>query len=433
MIYPFMIRDRIPGQAGILRRLATIGAIAAVSAAAGACDGLFDVDNPVDILESDLDDPRSIPALSNSAEAAVVDAYGASLVYGELPGDGAIHIATNQGNLALDRGSLEEFNERAEELYNSMAAARWAATEVTRRLVALVEDPAKNAAVGRSYYWDALARITLADLHEEVPFDGGPPNTPAQVYEGAIQLLQSAADVSAAAGAQAYVAAAYATMARAYRSLYFETGETDITHFDRARAAAELALAAGPELRLDARYQPPGSSNRGYTSWDIGVFYDIMGDGYANQLDPVSGTRDPRIVHAEWSGLMSTFGDSVFQQLKYPGRESPVRVSSWQEAELIIAESHLLSGDPQGALPHINAVRAAAGLPDFTATGAQEVRDQLIYERKTEFWLELRRWQDMRYYDIVPERWDPAMKEEGVDRRFPVSLRERSTNPHYTG
>lgn len=429
----FMMKSTLPMGGQLLRRLGTAALLLGAPLVTTACDGLFDVDNPVDILEKDLDDPRSIPALANSAEAAVVDAYGASLVYGELPGDGAIHIATNQGNLALDRGALQDFNERAEEVYNSMAAARWAATEVTRRLVSLVDDPSKHPAVGRSYFWDALARITLADLHEEVPFDGGPPNTPAQVYQGAVTLLQQAADVSAAAGASEYVAAAYATMARAHRSLYFETGANDLAHFDRARAAAELALQADAELRIDARYSPPGSSNRAYTSWDIGVFYDIMGDDYANQVDPVSGERDPRINHAPWSGLMSTFGDSVFQQLKYPNRESPVRVSSWQEAELILAEAELLGGDLAQAAAHINNVRAAAGLPDFGGGTAQEVRDQLLYERRTEFWLELRRWQDMRYYGIVPERWDPAMKEEGVDRRFPVSLRERSTNPHYTG
>lgn len=417
--------------AGAFRWLRSAALLLALPIGTAGCSGLFDVDNPVDILEEDLDDARTIPALANSAEAAVVDAYDISLVYGELPGDGAIHIATNQGNLALDRGVLGEFNERAEDVYNSMASARWTATEVTRRLVSLVEDAASDPAVGRAYYWDALARITLADLHEEVPFDGGPPNTPAQVYEGAIALLQQAADVSAAAGATDYVAAAYATMARAHRSLYFETG--DPGHFDRARAAAEAALQTDPAIRLDARYSPPGSSNNAFTAWEIGVFYDIMSDDYANQIDPVSGERDPRIVHAPWSGLMSTFGDSVFQQLKYTGRDSPTRVSSWQEAELILAEYHLLTGDLDQAAAHINDVRAAAGLPPFAGGTEEEVREQLIYERKTEFWLELRRWQDMRYYDIVPERWDPAMKEEGVDRRFPVSLRERSTNPNYNG
>lgn len=428
-----MNRHVMPHSRSGFSRLRSLVAMALAPLALAGCGDLFDVDNPVDILERDLDDPRSIPALANSAEAAVVDAYGASLVYGELPGDGTIHIATNQGNLALDRGVLGEFNERSEELYNSMAAARWTATEVTRRLVALVDDPSSDPAVGRSYYWDALARITLADLHEEVPFDGGPPNTPAAVYAGAIELLQDAADVSTAGGSAQYTAAAYATMARAHRALFFETGGTDLTHFDRARAAAELSLQADPEFRLDARYQPPGSSNRGYTAWEVGVFYDVMSDVYAHQIDPVSGEMDPRIVHAEWSGQLSTHGDSVFQQLKYSSREAPVRVSSWQESELILAEYHLLNGDLVQAAAHINNVRNAAGLPDFSAATEDAVRDQLIYERKTEFWLELRRWQDMRYYDIVPARWDPAMQQAGVDRRFPVSLREQSTNPHYTG
>ena len=210
------------------------------------CGDLFDVDNPVDILEEDLDDPRSITALANAAEAAVADAYDVAVLYGELVADGSIHVSTNQGNVALDRGEFDNFNERAEAVFNDLAIARWVATEVTRRLESLLgADASKNAAVGRSYYWDARARITLADLHREVPFDGGAPQSPVQVYQGAIPLLQKAADISAAANQPVYVAASYATMARAFRSLYYEQqGNRDIAPFRQAAEAAQKALAA---------------------------------------------------------------------------------------------------------------------------------------------------------------------------------------------
>lgn len=409
-------------------RRATLALLAPL--ALGGCGDLFEVENPVDILEEDLSDDRVIPALSNSAEAAVADAYDVAVLYGELPADAAIHISTNQGNLALDRGILGEFNERAEQLYNEMASARWTATEVTRRLEELVPDPSTSAAVGRSYYWDAVARITLADLVEEVPFDGGTPNTPAQVYEGAITLLQKAADISTAANAPAYTAAAYGTMARAYRSLYFERGG-DLAALEQARLAAERALAAQSDFRLDVRYQTPGSSNTLGTSWQVGLFYDVMSPVYANRVDPASGQRDPRVQHGAFSGQVSTFGDSVYQQQKYTSRDADIRLASWQEARLILAEYHLVMGNLDQARTHLNAVRAAAGLPALSGGSAESLQAQLRYERATEFWLEMRRWQDMRYYDMVDQRWDPAMKQLGVDRRFPVSLRERSTNPNY--
>ena len=395
------------------------------------CDGLFDVDNPVDILEEELENERILPALVNSAEGAVARAYDIAVQYGELPGDGAIHVSTNQGNLALDRGILGEFNERAESMYNEMAAARWAATEVTGRLEALVADPATDAAVARAYYWDAVARITLADLVEEVPFDGGAPQTPAEVYRGAIALLEKSAAVSTAAGVPNYVAAAYGTAARAYRSLYFEGGG-DMASFQRAREMAEKALAAKADFRLDIAYQTPGSSNGLYASWLGGTQYDVMDPVYANLRDPASGQRDERVKHSSLVTVMLS-GDSVYTQLKYTSRDSDIRVSGWQEAALILAEYHLLAGDPGRATTYLNQVRSAAGLPTFAGGPATAVREQLRYERRAEFWLEGRRWQDMRYYGLVPSRWNPAMQQAGVDRRFPVSLRERSSNPFYTG
>jgi hypothetical protein len=418
------------GGPALRRLLRRASVVAAAPLLLGACDDLFNVDNPVDILEEDLDDPRTVPALSNAAEAAVAGAYDLAVLYGELVGDGSIHVSTNQGNLALDRGILGEFNERAEAVYNQMASARWTAGEVTRRLEALVKDPTKDAAVARSYYWDAVARITLADLHEEVPFDGGAPQTPVQVYEGAIQLLQKAADVAAAANQPNYVAAAYGTMARAYRSLYFERGG-DISQLQRAREAALKALAIKADYRIDVRYQTPGSSNRLYGSWLTSLNYDVMDPAHAYLRDPASKQLDPRVKHGPAVG--ATLGDSLYQQLKYSTRDTDIRVASWQEAELVLAEHALLTGDLAQAVTRINRVRAAAGLPPFSATDAAAIRAQLIYERRAEFWLELRRWQDMRYYDLVPDRWNPAQKQAGVDRRFPVSLRERSTNPFYTG
>jgi hypothetical protein len=437
-----MNRASLPVGARLLRRLRLATTILAAPAVLGACGDLFNVDNPVDILETDLDDARSIPALSNSAEAAVVDAYDVAVQYAELVTDGAIHISTNQGNVALDRGVLGEFNERAEQMYNEMASARWVAEEATRRLTGLVANPTADASVARGHYWDALARITLADMIEEVPFNGGPPITPVATLEGAVALLQQSATISAAAAAagtgavatdaRRYEAAAYATIARARRSLYFEKNR-DMAEFQRAAVAAERALQLVPNFRLDARYALPGSSNGLSPAWDIAVNYDVMGPAFANRIDPVSGVRDNRVRHGPARATLSTFGDSVYQQQKYPERGSPIRVSSWQEARLILAEYNLLTNNLPQAVAHINAVRAAAGLPAFASGDAAAIRAQLLYERSTEFWIELRRWQDMRYYGIVPPRWDPAMRQAGVNRRFPVSLRERSSNPHYTG
>jgi hypothetical protein len=79
----------------------------------------------------------------------------------------------------------------------------------------------------------------------------------------------------------------------------------------------------------------------------------------------------------------------------------------------------------------INLVRQAAGLTDFASTDANAIRQQLIYERRTEFWLELRGWQDHRYYNVVPDMWSDAAEQKGLDRRLPISRRERDSNPNF--
>jgi tetratricopeptide (TPR) repeat protein len=397
------------------------------------CGDLFSVENPNSLLEEDLDDPGLIPTLGNTAEGALSQPYDWAVNQGSLPGDGLTSVTTNQGSIRPDRGIFEGVNEFTAELWNQLASARWTSTEATRRLENLVDNPESNLRLARSYYWDGVARITLADLFEEVPFDGGPPQTPAEVYEGAIERLKRASEIAQAAPEEEsvkFVAVSYATIARAYRSLYFER-DNDMSAFSKAAEFAQKALDASPDFSIAIRYQTPGSENGLFSSLNQSQTRTI-GPAYANLRDPVSGERDPRIDHSAPQGV-GVRGDSIYAQYKYDNQNADIPVSRWQEAELILAEYDLLQG--QGSLDqaveHINRVRTHVGLPSFASDNAQEIKNQIIYERKAEFWLELRRWQDMRYYGIVPEKWIDSSVEKGVNRRFHVSQREQDANPNY--
>ena len=70
-------------------------------------------------------------------------------------------------------------------------------------------------------------------------------------------------------------------------------------------------------------------------------------------------------------------------------------------------------------------VRADAGLSVFSSTDQAAILTQLKYERSAELWYEGRRWQDMRYYEIIPDRWAQVNKTKGIHRRWPVSQREK--------
>lgn len=401
----------------------------AVTLLFAGCDSFFEVENPTDIEAESLDDESMIPSLSNTPHAAVADDYDIAVQYGGLPGDGLIHSSTNQGNLRLDNGTFSTFTQRAETLYNNMTAAQWTARETTDQLRELVDDPGSDARVARGEYWDGLARVTLADLYARVTFDGGQPHSPTEVYQMAIDILETATSIGRSAGDMEIVAAAEGTLARVYRSLYYEGDESDPSLFDEAASHAQAALDATADFRFEAQYQPPGSENGMVAATHLTFDYDVMDPRLAGMVDPVSGQVDPRIQHSEFRGI-GTQGDSLYAQNKYASRDEGIPVSRWEEAALILAEHQLLEDNLSNAVDRINDVRNDAGLPDFSSSDAQEVEDQLIYERRVEFWLEMRRWQDMRYYEIVPTRWTPGAQQAGVDRRFPIALRECQSNPN---
>lgn len=398
--------------------------------AEAACEDIFEVDNPTNIVDSDLNDAQYTNALANSAEGALSLAYGNTVIYADMVADGIMHVSNRRGNVQLDQGDVTIFNNRVEGVYNELSQARWTSTEVRSRLGELLEDPQADLRMARVSYWDAVCRITLADFFQEIPLDGGAPNEPTVLYEQALDLLQDAAAIANAVGDSNYEAAAHATMARTYRSLYFEGGASDPGLMAQAGDAAATALDIQPDFRLDLVYAPPGTQNALADGLRADGYYDVMEDTWANTVDPVSGESEPRIPHGESIGLSGS-GDPVYQQMKYANLNDPIPVSRWQEASLILAEARLVAGNTDGAVAALNDVREGADLPTFSSADPREILDQLVYERAVEFWLEGRRWQDMRYYDILPPRWSDNSKSQGIDRRWPVSLQEKGSNPNY--
>lgn len=395
------------------------------------CDGLFDVENVNSIEESQLNDPALINSLSNSAEGALSRRYGLAVMVGEMPGDNILAAQTEQSySHYTDQGIFRNDIVYVQNLWDNLSSAQWNAENVTEKLIDLVDDPSTDIGVARNYYWDALSRITLADLFEEVPLNAGQPQSPVDIYEGAIELLKKAADIFDVNGDKNYLAATYTTISRAYRSLYFENNK-QVSDFDDAAHYAGLALSADSRFRLNIRINSPGSINTVFDVVNRGNYFGLEAQT-AKLKDPVTGDNDPRIqLGSGTKGISSLWGDSLYIQMKYPDVNADFPVSRWQEAELILAEyEFLINQDYSEARAHIKNVRDYANLQEFTSNDAQEIENQIIHERHAEFWLELRRWQDMRYYNIIPPHWSPDSKAAGMDRRFPVSVRESSNNPN---
>ena len=112
------------------------------------------------------------------------------------------------------------------------------------------------------------------------------------------------------------------------------------------------------------------------------------------------GVPDPRIAVTNSGVAHPTTGTVVWTADKFPSVSSPMELASWEEAQLIIAESEHAAGNLAGAVAIINTLHTNAGLPAFASSDAQEVMDQIIYERSAEMFLESHHLYDITRYNI---------------------------------
>ena len=399
------------------------------------CSDIFEVDNPGALTKDDLATPEVVSALKFVAPAAVADMYTIHIMHLNGMASDDLRQPSTQINLVdVNAGYFNTVtNTYLAADYNRASRSLWRIKDAIARLQELLPNPEADPAVGRARFWEAIMLVTLADTYEQVTWatgpdlsEPGPAHTPVETYEIALSILGPAAQQLNGLGDTEYAAAAYATMARIERTLFFEVGGAD--HLAVAADYAEQALAADSDFRVELFYQPPGSVSFIWSRQHDGVLGNTgVGLPFANRIDPVSGQKDPRTDGTYFVGF-GVYGE-WYHQVKYPSASSPVPVSRWQEPVLIIAEHRLETGDFAAAVANINVVRAAAGLPNFESDSPDEIREQLIYERMTEFWLEMRNWQDHRNYGIFPVEWIPTMKDAGLDRRMPISVLECQTNP----
>lgn len=422
------------------------------------CGDIFDVENPGSLLDEDLASPGLIEALANTTEGNLTGTYsGLNTRSGLLNGE-IFHPSTQLENVDAMRGNRLASNSAVEDHWRGLAQARWLADEMVQRISEVVPSPASDIRVARTHFFGGLTRLAMADHFNVIVY--GPEDQlrgPIDVIEDAIVEFDAAAQIAAAAGNANYEAASLGQVARAYRSLYFEEmhlrGNEDPSLFTQAESAARAALQAASDYQVALRFGAPGGSN------DMaqlgGPFGGInrMDESYLFVEDPVTGLWDPRLPHEE-QVRPEPLGNTSFN-LKFATRESPLPVSRAAEAMLIIAEARLLANDLEGAVDWINEVREAArvrtssgswadasrgwppvapisDLPDFASADYDEIYAQLIHERRAEFWLEMRRWQDMRYYEIVPYRWFDQNVAAGLHLRWPPSPDEISNNPNLT-
>jgi hypothetical protein len=247
--------------------------------------------------------------------------------------------------------------------------------------------------------------------------DIGPEITPAQVFALAEAKFTTAITTGQAAGASA----------------------VDFVNMSLVgRARTRLNLAKNSDALVDAQAVPPDfirNANRGAgdSHRENPIFVHVnrtVSAGLAPAYFDVrfNGKPDPR-VPAVNEGVTVTNVER-YTQRKYPAVDSPIPLATGAEAQLIIAE---IEGGQQ-AVDIINALHAAVGLDPFTSSDPTAIHDQIIEERRRQFFLDGHRNYDRIRFNLpldpppgAPYRWGGVF---GSAKCLPLPDTERLNNPN---
>jgi hypothetical protein len=287
----------------------------------------------------------------------------------------------------------------------------------------------RNKLIGQSYAYAGYSLVLLGEGMCTAAINLGPEIQPAQIFAEAKIRFDKAITAATAASDQTTLNLARVGRARALLDL---------------GGAANLAAAAVDAALVPATFvvntSPDAINTRRQNALFINISqsaFSTVDTSFRNVLVPGGTTQDPRVAVTDLARNGTATGSRIFLPAKAATSASPMRVASYAEAQLIIAENAASTGDLTGAVTAINNARArTAGLPAYTLPAgatAATVKTQIIDERRREFFVEGHRLGDLRRYGVP---FAPAAGAAyqyggvyGTQTCFPLPDVERINNP----
>lgn len=449
-------RPRRGRPTGRLRAAALGSALLSLPLMAG-CDNPLSVENPNNLIEQDLDDPSSVPALVNGSMGTLSQMLNGMLATYSVASDELWAIGSRDAWRQLHRGYVSQpGNEFTDAVYTAASEARYMADRAVEAAERFDAEGTLNdrGQLARAYFFAGLTYTTIADFYEDFVIPPAPgEEAPAlgeenmgQLYETAVQHLTDGLRVAGEVGSSELEARILAQRARTRHSrgvwdVLNPPGSTPadpLVSDAEAVQDAEQALAmVGPTSDWEYRFT--------FTSTTVGggptsaasevnergalaigpdyVIADVADPSVIEAIrleDPIDGIPEPRI-----QDKLDVFLTN--------GQFAPYTVISARELHLIVAEASLADGDVTGFEDHINAIRV--GMDGLTAYSGQiPALEMLRHERRVNLFLENRRLHDMYRFGETSSLWQPqsdAIQRPGTF--FPISLTEILSNPLVDG
>lgn len=314
-------------------------------------------------------------------------------------------------------------------IYTTLSTARGSADTALAKLQSWTDAQMPTGVnrmklIGQTAAYAGYSLVLLGESMCSAAINVGPELTPAQLFAEAKSRFD--------------LAITSATTANDQTTLNLAT-------LGRARTLLDLgqpAAAATDAEKIPAGFVVNTSSDVGNARRYNFVFYMINQSSFAT-VDAsfrgltINGAPDPRVAVTS-TGVNGTAAQPIWTVNKYSALNTAMPIARWAEAQLIIADAKLAANDIPGAVAAINAVRASrAGVPAYDATGqtADQVKAQLVEDRRRELFLEGHRLGDLRRYGlpILPAAGTAYGISSGTfaaQSCFPLPDVERINNPN---
>lgn len=440
---------------GRLRRAGWLfaGALALVSLP--GCDTLFDVDNPNNLVQEDLDNPAAAEALANGGLVTVTRGISYINTVYATAADELQWVGSRDAWNQLSAGNLTDpANEFLDAAYPYASEARWMAAEAVRKLEEFdaAGDLGDPTVLGRAYVYAGLIYASLADAFDDFVFSDRKTAEPpigetnmSGVYDQAIGFLDQALAIARSEGDSELETRALAVRARAKfgKAVWAKvnpagTVNTASPLVNDGGANSDAAAVVGlVGVTNDWRWQLKYSSATVVN--DTGDWVNdrsemSIGPAYVDYEDPEEQRFPESVILLDpIDQIPDPVADrTIFDEFIAGGRYPPLTAASAREMHLILAEAGLAQGDMDQFTLHVNHVRAMDDLTPYS--GQVDAQDLLDHERRVNLFMQLRRITDhYRFADPSPQ-WLPSS--EAITRPgtfLPIAITEIRANEFIQG
>jgi hypothetical protein len=289
--------------------------------------------------------------------------------------------------------------------------------------------PNRAKLTAQSYAYAGYSLVLLGEGMCTAAINLGPELQPAQLFTEAKSRFDKA--ITAATAANDATTLNLARVGRA-RTLLDIGGAVNLAAaaVDAALVPATFAVTTSPDA-INTRRQNALFINISQSA------FSTVDTSFRSVLVPGGTTQDPRVAVTDLARNGTAPGSRLFLPNKSSTSASPMRVASYAEAQLIVAENATSTGDLTGAVTAINNARArTAGVPAYALPAgatATDLKSQIIEDRRREFFVEAHRLGDIRRYGVPFKPAAGAAYQYGgsygTQTCFPLPDVERINNP----